>query len=227
VETILVIRRDALFGGEWPQGFRPAASPEAAAALAAVTASGFLVDRGAAEQEPEWKQPIPYCLLIRPGEVFCVERLPAQGEGRLHGRLSLGIGGHVGPQDTGRSGDPVLAALRRELAEEVRLEGTLPPPGFVGLVNDDAEAVGRVHFGLVFSQWLPREASVEIVESSKMAGDFRLLAGPQGLWQDLPRFESWSRILLRARAVEALATGHATTARSQSCGKTQEEPRHG
>ena len=45
-----------------------------------------------------------------------MERLPKQGEGRLHGKLSLGFGGHVDASDIDGSGDLVQRALDRELA---------------------------------------------------------------------------------------------------------------
>lgn len=213
MESILVIPRAALFTGRWPQGFVPAGSQDATdgrpsdvatTALRAAETHGRLLPRAAAEIDPDWKQPIPYCMLVRGTEVFCVERLPRQGESRLHGRLSLGLGGHVEAVDLGSPGGPVQAALRRELAEEVRLPALdLPPPVFLGLVNDESDPVGKVHFGLVFSQQIPAQGTVEIVESPKMRGAFRHLAGTHGLWQDLDRFETWSRMLLEAGAVEA------------------------
>ncbi|MEZ5963510.1 MAG: hypothetical protein R3F56_06660 [Planctomycetota bacterium] len=223
MESILVLPRAHLFSGAWPQGFVAADQPAAAAALRAA-GDGFLRPREVAERTPAWKQPIPYCMLVRRGEVFCVERLPRQGEARLHGKLSVGLGGHVEAADLDPEEGPILTALRRELAEEVRLPpAPLPAPRFVGLVNDDSDAVGEVHFGLVFCQHLPDGGSVEILESSKMRGAFRHLAGLSGLWQDSVRFESWSRMLIEAGAVEALAN-HAPAAPEESCGKTQEEP---
>jgi len=220
---VLALPRAALFDGRWPQGFVPAGSTAAAAAWEAVRRHGRLLERDAAEVDPAFKQPIPYCTLVRPGEVFCVERLPRQGEGRLHGRWSIGLGGHIEPDDLAGEGDPILAGLRRELAEEVGEGPAALPARFLGLVNDETDPVGQVHFGLVFCLEIPRVQTVQILESSKMRGAFRHLAGPAGPWQDLHRFESWSRILLEARAVEALADSrsHCTP---KSCGKTQEEP---
>lgn len=224
MERIVVVPRACLFGGDWPQGFVRAGSPEADAALRVVAAHGLVVSRVAAEPDPTWKQPIPYCTLVRDEEVFCVERLPRQGESRLHGHLSLGLGGHVEPRDLASPAGPVLAALARELAEEIRLPlGFLPPPRFLGFVNDDATPVGQVHFGLAFCQQIPAGQTVQILERSKMRGAFRHLVGPDGLWQDLGRFESWSRILLEAGAVEARAE-LASPADPESCDKTQEEP---
>jgi predicted NUDIX family phosphoesterase len=183
-----------------------------------------VVPRPEAEDNPAWKQPIAYCTVVRDdGQMLCVERLRHQGEGRLHGQLSIGLGGHIEPDDLAGGGGPVRAALSRELHEELVLPLGLPPPEFLGLINDDSTAVGRVHFGLAFCQRVPARGIVQIRESRKMRGAFRHLAGPQGVWQDLARFETWSRILLEARVVEALANTR-PAARRSSCGKTQEEP---
>lgn len=217
-----MLPRDALFSGDWPQGFSPAGTPAADAALAACAQAATVLPREQAEGDPGWKQPIPYCTIVRQGLCFCVERLPRQGETRLHGRLSVGLGGHIAEEDLGGA-DPVRTALHRELAEEVSLPPGTSASHFLGLVNDDGDEVGRVHFGLVFGVVIPAEGSVRVLESLKMRGDFRHLVGPDGLWQDLHRFETWSRILLEARALEALAT-HAPRRRGKSCGKTQEEP---
>jgi len=209
-ESIVALERAAVFAGEWPQGFVPASECAIEPLLAAIRTRGFAVERALAERSPQWKQPIPYCLIVRGSEVFCVERLPRQGEGRLHGRLSLGIGGHIDGAELADNRGPVHAALLRELHEEVALPADVPArPAFLGLLNDDRDEVGRVHFGLVFAQALRPGDEVQIVESTKMRGGFRRLVGPDGLWQDLARFETWSRILLEAGAVESLASRHA------------------
>ena len=70
----------------------------------------------------------------------------------------------------------------------------------MGILNDDSTEVGRVHFGLVFRLRLAPGEKVAIRETLKMRGGWGRLAGPDGLWQDLERFETWSRILLEAQA---------------------------
>lgn len=217
MEQVFVVRRSDFFAGAWPQGFVPLQGKAATDLLARFHARGFFAARDEAEQQPAWKQPIPYCVLRVPGQVFCVQRKTAQTESRLHGRLSIGIGGHVNPPAaTGGSPDAASAgaaaffgsALARELAEE--LHGTEVPeftPAFLGLLNDDTEAVGRVHVGLVFAADWPgdRARQVRVREVSKMAGGFRPLAELQPLWQDPTRFESWSRMLFEAGIADANA----------------------
>jgi predicted NUDIX family phosphoesterase len=209
MEQVFVVRRCDFFAAAWPQGFVPLQGKAAADLLAHFHERGFFAARDEAEQQPAWKQTIPYCVLRRPGQVFCVQRKAAQTESRLHGRLSIGIGGHVNPP-AAAGGSPAAgtasaaaffrSALACELAEE--LHGTEVPeftPTFLGLLNDDREAVGRVHVGLVFAaDWPGDRAGLRVREVSKMAGGFRPLDELQPLWQDPARFESWSRMLFEA-----------------------------
>jgi predicted NUDIX family phosphoesterase len=179
---------------------------------------GRFEDRPTAERTPAWKQWIPYCVLRcgqRPREghaaaeagVFLVQRTRGQSEARLHGAFSLGLGGHIEPDDAVGSTDGpgfFLAALWRELHEELQLgPAAALAPRFVGLVNDDSTEVGSVHAGLVYTVDVPLATAaarqqVGIREVSKMHGGFTHLADLRELWQNPACFESWSRMLLEA-----------------------------
>lgn len=203
MEQVFVVDRAAWFSGSWPQGF-VASNRALESVLAQFAARGRFVDRALAEQDPSQKQLIPYCVVRRPGAVFCVQRRAAQTEARLHHLLSIGIGGHINPgPDRSDAASFFLQALLRELEEEIH--GTAessPQPVFQGLLNDDTTEVGRVHAGLVFAiDWpdpTPASPLPRVREQSKMTGGFRSLAELQPLWQDPARFESWSRILFAA-----------------------------
>ena len=140
---VFVVDRQAMFAGTWPQGFLPAAGAAGAALLEDAFRRGRFVDREVAERAPAWKQWIPYCLLRCVGAtsedgsnpivhgIFRVRRSKGQTEARLHGLWSIGLGGHVDPEDRpvdaeSDSGAAFFArALQRELHEELHL--TLPP----------------------------------------------------------------------------------------------------
>lgn len=208
-ERVLVVRRNAFFGGHWPQGFVPWTQPEAAALVASFEQEAFFVDREEAEREPAWKQLIPYCAVERSGPVralFCVRRSRRQSESRLHDLWSIGLGGHVNPDDgEERTAGILERALRRELQEELVLREA-PAPVPLGLINDDAGDVGRVHAGLAYLLRVPAGTRVTVRERAKMTGGFRPLpsgdpgrghvAGSESLWQDPAHFESWSQFLL-------------------------------
>ncbi len=210
-ERVFVVARDDFFNGDWPHGFVTLAGDSGAALIDAFERKGFFAEREVAEQRPAWKQLIPYCIVTRSDEVFCVQRTRQQSEGRLHGLWSIGLGGHINPVDGDERGI-VHTALERELAEELHILGTGNPlPQFLGLLNDDTTDVGRVHTGLVYRLDVPAGTQVRIREIAKMHGHFRGLF-PRGvsasrtparvvetpsLWQD-SAFESWSTIMLES-----------------------------
>lgn len=107
--------------------------------------------RSQAETDESFLQIIPYLTLLCNDSVLTYRRAPSGGEDRLHGKLSVGVGGHINDED-----DPdepfyaFLAGAKRELFEETGLD--LPHDVFkgsaAGLLYDDSDAVGRVHLGV-------------------------------------------------------------------------------
>ena len=143
--------------------------------------------RADAEENPDYKQIIPYVAVVKPGRVFASRRLGAGGEARLHGLISIGFGGHINPADDD-GGNPLMEGLRRELGEELCVES----PGalrFLGVINDDTNAVGSVHLGLLFS--LEAGGDVAVLETEKLEG-FWLEA--QTLPDYYEEMETWSQL---------------------------------
>lgn len=149
--------------------------------------------RAEVEDDPGFKQIIPYVVFRCGDQVFCYRRGPSQGEARLHRLRSLGVGGHVDEADAdGRATlEAYELALRREIAEEVEVHspGTLRR---VGLINDDSTPVGRVHLGVVHVFDLERP-DVVAREEGLADGVFAPLAN---LEADRDSFETWSQICL-------------------------------
>ncbi len=199
MEQVLVVDRAHFFAGDWPQGFVALAPDERDGWLVRLADAARFADRDAAEIDPSRKQLVPYCVLRHGEAVFCVERLKAHTEDRLHGLLSIGLGGHIEPADGPITAGIVARALRRELDEELILPPRLPEPTFLGLLNDDSNPVGAVHAGLVHELVIPTSVAADEVgirEISKLRGGFRVLAGPSRVWQDPHGFETWSALLL-------------------------------
>jgi len=159
------------------------------------------VPRDQAENDPGLKQVIPYVLLVRDDKVFCYRRGKRGGETRLHELYSIGVGGHIEPDDRMLFSQEHLGyeeTFWRELTEEVTLEiepGRSVPP-CVAVINDDSNAVGRVHFGIVHMLPVDSEA-VTKKESS--------ITDPQWICLEdalrrLERFETWSQLCLESFA---------------------------
>jgi len=147
--------------------------------------------RDSVEEDPSLKQLIPYCVFRHEGRVFHYRRGTEQGEGRLHSKRSIGIGGHISAEDTEAEGSPYEEGMRREIAEEVFLE-TGYTERCVGLINDDLTEVGRVHLGVVHVFELD-EPKVRPREESIIETGF---AAPGELVGDRESFETWSQICL-------------------------------
>lgn len=149
---------------------------------------GTFLARPVAEESPEYRQIIPYVAIVRGDEVFATRRLPKGGESRLHGRLSLGVGGHINEIDQA-DGQWLMNCLRREIEEEVDIAdfGTLT---LRGLINDSADAVGNVHLGFFFT--LTTTGDVFVRETEKLAGGFLPMAELSGHRDNM---ESWSGIV--------------------------------
>jgi predicted NUDIX family phosphoesterase len=143
------------------------------------------------ENDPTFKQLIPYCLFRSGGELFHYRRGKAQGEGRLHSKRSIGVGGHISSQDQNQAVSIYLEAMHREIDEEVYLETTYSDT-CVGLLNDDATEVGRVHLGIVhiFDLDAPK---VRPRETSMLDAGF---ASTADLLRDVDQFETWSQLCL-------------------------------
>lgn len=215
MEFVFVVPRSELFRDAYPQGFVPFGPAGAGLSLGHVEAvareHGFFVERDHAERNPALKQIIPYTLVharsrgvlgtaTGPGDgaeegVLVMRRLARGGESRLHDKLSIGVGGHLNPEDLVSTRDRALftEGARRELAEELVLEGTWHVEG-VGLLNDDANAVGAVHVGLV--QVLHLDGSVNIREEDVLEGNLVPTEELRRLRASGANFETWSSLLI-------------------------------
>jgi len=147
--------------------------------------------RGPAEQDPEFKQLIPYIVLKHGDRVFNYRRGASGAEVRLRALRSVGIGGHISKAEDAAAADPYRAGMLRELQEEVDLRTTFGEQMF-GLINDDATPVGTVHLGVVHLLELDRP-SVRAREDC--LAEFTI-SPLEALRSQLSDFETWSRFVL-------------------------------
>lgn len=117
--------------------------------------NNFFMDRGKAEDDPNHKQLIPYCIFRvkdHSGDKFLhYTRGKSGGESRLHAQVSIGIGGHINPVDQREDNlgmQTYMAGVNREIDEELNISGTYTNQ-IVALLNDDSNDVGKVHLGVV------------------------------------------------------------------------------
>ncbi len=155
--------------------------------------------RGEMEEDPSFKQLIPYVIFRHRNtagqvSVFQYTRGKGQGEGRLHSKRSVGVGGHISVDDrTSDDAVPYAEGMRRELEEEIVID-TSYKESCIGLINDDETPVGRVHLGVVHV-FDVEKPSVRPREKDILEAGFRPV---NELLADLAGFETWSQICLRA-----------------------------
>jgi predicted NUDIX family phosphoesterase len=163
-------------------------------ALKRIVQNGLFRKRSELEEDPSFKQVIPYAIISN-NESFCLfKRTSGQTEKRLHNKFSLGVGGHMNPGNSKESNEQYLInELKRELFEEVKLlNGCLIEDiEFIGFINDDTIPVGRVHIGLLYNIHVSNK-NVVINETDRMTAD----------WIDKPDLaefyegmETWSKII--------------------------------
>ena len=151
-------------------------------------------NRSEAELDKNFKQLIPYVLIICGDKLLRYQRGKKGGETRLHGLYSVGIGGHISDEDSGlfSSAAGYHEGMRRELMEEVDVAET--NDAAVAVINDDSTDVGQVHFGVVHILYVPDE-NVATRRSGINAPEFIPIAEAV---KDAAGYESWSKSCLES-----------------------------
>ena len=207
MEFVWVVPRKHLFPLATPNGFMAIEESEINEKfLEPAKSEGFFIERRYAEIHPEYKQFIPYVAISKEEKVLCLTRLNTQGEKRLHGKKSIGVGGHINPCDQPKDvtgNDLFKNACQRELHEELFLpQDTDLDLSPIGIINDDTTEVGAVHLGLVYNLKAD-DFDVSIRETSAMEGEFKDLTELRELAMSSTSFETWSSFLILSQILES------------------------
>lgn len=159
-----------------------------------------LVDRAVCETDESLWQLLPYNVLIdEQDRIFTYVRGQAGQEGRLHDKLSIGIGGHVDhapwPATAHDLSRLLVIEAVREVEEEVALSGPFEPE-FTHYIIDHTNEVGRVHLGLLSITKVHSSQIGTLEEGIVLAGAFEPISW---LVQEAQfnRLENWSQEVLR------------------------------
>jgi predicted NUDIX family phosphoesterase len=147
--------------------------------------------RADVENDPSFKQIIPYVVLRHGDQVFHYTRGQKGSEARLRALRSIGVGGHISEVDVSLFGDVYRSGMLREVEEEVEIESDYAER-CIGLINDDRTLVGQVHIGIVHVFDLA-EPKVRRAEAVLARVGFAEL---EELRSEVPDFETWSQFLL-------------------------------
>lgn len=168
---------------------------------------GVFLPRGECETDSNFKQIIPYMMLRccerSKGEVVWLRynRTKESGEGRLRGKASVGIGGHINESPGVDLWNTFQQETLRELHEEVRIDATISTR-HIGVINDDSDPVGAVHFGIVMEVNLNLPCVYPADETTREMrfGNYRQLL------ESIEEFEGWSRLCITAIDVGRLGS---------------------
>lgn len=161
--------------------------------LDALCSRALIVDRDVAETDDSYKQFIPYTIVTNGDKIFAYRRGKSGNENRLHDLYSIGVGGHVDTVSTVDAKKQIVDAMEREVKEEIGID--VSSSEFCCLLNDDSDAVGRVHLGVVYK--------AEVAE----VGDMEHTIEDHGFYSldeiKAMNLEGWSRILADSEILTA------------------------
>lgn len=104
------------------------------------------------ETDPRFKQIIPYLIYVRDGKILTYLKTKQSSESRLHGKWSIGIGGHINPAD-GKGIRAVFTAAKRESKEEIGLTPFFDDKKFVEIHTGKGVSDYHIGIGKVVTDW--------------------------------------------------------------------------
>src|SRR6266513_1609867 len=191
-ENVLVIKRSLFDELGSFQGLN--FEPEKYLSAILLRGNNLFLPRDEAEQNPAYKQIIPYALIVFENRVLHYVRRKKAGEQRLVAKGSIGIGGHMSEEKDKflwhtTDEQAYRAGVEREVNEEIKID-TPFEDRIVALLNDDTTDVGRVHLGIVH---IFKLAAPKIEKREAMITGLTFLTKEE-LVSRRESLESWSQI---------------------------------
>jgi predicted NUDIX family phosphoesterase len=148
--------------------------------------------RDDAEEDPSFKQIIPYAIFRYQDRFLHYVRGGGSGEKRLASKGSIGIGGHINDTDFAAASldkDTYTNGVEREIDEELSITDGHTQE-ILGLLNDDSNEVGQVHLGVVHLVTLESD---QVEAGEAVIEDLQFLTLGE-LQERKEQLESWSQI---------------------------------
>ena len=147
--------------------------------------AGDVKRRGDVEEDMIYLQPIPYTVLSQGDKYFTYTRLEGGGESRLHGKSSIGVGGHQNEVEHYWNFEHIMAVnnsreleeevlIKNEYGEEIQFHYELAKQSVIlGLIYSQETEVDSVHLGVLNIIELPEEWTVKAKEKDTLEGSFK------------------------------------------------------
>ena len=145
---------------------------------------GSVQRRGDMEEDMSYLQPIPYTVIKQGDTYFTYTRLEGGGESRLHGKSSIGVGGHQNSVEYAWNFEHLLAVnnsreleeevfIRDENGEEINSHYELAKDSVItGLMYNQKTEVDSLHLGVLNIISIPEDWTVEPKETDTLEGKF-------------------------------------------------------
>ena len=180
--------------------------------IPAAQSSLIIGERDSLESNELFRQLLPYVVITQVGadnktRFFVYQRGKGVGEGRLLGKVSIGIGGHIDLVDVVHK-DSIIdlpqtigGSMSRELQEEILFDHPRSEEGegdsqinifSLGTLIDNTDTVGRVHVGLVMNAQVAEGVTMQTVEPELVTLG---MMTPQELLDSGLPLENWTRIV--------------------------------
>lgn len=157
---------------------------------------------------PDFVQIIPYYLFRNQGRYFYYLRPDKGSETRLHGKVSIGVGGHVDFGDIVANADGVIdlaatldLAGKRESAEEIGTKIADQAFRYIGILYAIDTEVDRVHLGIIGICDLTDQQAAELQPNHEIADyGFATLAEIRKTVDADPNktLETWTRMIIES-----------------------------
>jgi predicted NUDIX family phosphoesterase len=182
-EQILVVKKEKLFKKKIIQGIEKI---DFDFYQKIIQTNQEFIWRSAAETDQNYKQIIPYIIFKYENTYFMMQRKSNSSDTRLQSKYSLGIGGHIRKEDLEQKS--LFDWAQREFKEEISYNGNFSifP---IGILNDETNAVGKVHTGFVFL--LIGDSNLISIRDEHKSGKLMTL---QECKQVYDKMESWSQL---------------------------------
>lgn len=156
-----------------------------------------------AEQNYDYKQPIPYWILIsQDDKIFVYKRWWKNSnawEKRLHNRVSIWVWGHIEKKDI-EDLNPKFNIIENVLLREINEETNLGIEDIdwiklVWYINNDVDDVWKVHFGLVYLVKVKNPQKVKLMDWEIDKGWFFSIEEIKKIFNDENNIvEEWSKL---------------------------------
>jgi predicted NUDIX family phosphoesterase len=155
--------------------------------------------RHEAEQNFDYKQPIPYAVVVdEDNRVFVYKRGGTgsnAGDSRLHSKIAFGVGGHLEREDEDLT-NPLQDGLAREIEEEIAIKPeSIKSIEAIWYINEEETEVSQVHLGVAYIVKV-HNTNVELLDGELENGEFISLDELQAMIESGDYdVENWSKIL--------------------------------